>query len=768
MGINKYLIIFFIICIIIISLSIFNFFVKGNDKNNNYLEKNEYKVEKNEYKIEKFSNSQEVKTKEYNNLIKNSSFENGKDSINHITQSGYNKIVMLKNPGSTPYVLEQQKTDNLTYYQFICENDKNSKYNLYFWLSIENNNINNLDFEKLIKVKIENEDYSNNIPRLNYNIVQKVILSNNDENTWYLIKYDFVSSNNTKDKIEIYLNYDNNLQYNKYYFTGISLYRVLIDAENFIYNNKLISYIDGYHYESNTPTLHDLSGVGNDLFWSNIPNTNYTEGFMTMFNTKIIGFPTNKMSNQKFTIIFCLNKNFENSASDEFNNNLEANSESDDNGSDFDANNNSLFLLSMPGNERYSFEIKFKENYIYLINGNDEYKSKNEIILYNKSILSVTYSKNIINIYHDGYNVLSQKIKNIYFSSDNIVINRNKNLNFNLYSILFYNRVIDKKELDDIRTYFITNQDKNFNTPDINTYHMNNTAEYTVNSDNYQFKPFSTNQSSNQKIENIFIDTFDNQHFKMNKDNKTNTCDTDCTKLCKPFFNSTDTDKYNQCISTCQNVLKSCENYCTDEENTDSIYCNKINNLNNINNNNNGCPIVYKKKGKYMIYVDPKSDYAKKINFSGERSYGSKLSKARQTYNVNFPQCPTPNDLIESSSAKNFIQTCPYTINEANPCHMSACSGVNWDVTDHNNLNLNEKCKKMVANYCQTNYNIDDNCSCWNPDNKDLEECSSFKRYFEDPNENCSPGQFKIEEHPEFSKYIRKDNIPCWGCNITM
>jgi len=676
---------------------------------------------------------------------------------------------MLKNPGSTPYVLEQQKTDNLTYYQFICDNDKNSKYNLYFWLSIENNNINNLDFEKLIKIKIENEDYSNNIPRLNYNIVQKVILSNNDENTWYLIKYDFVSSNNTKDKIEIYMNYDNNLQFNKYYFTGISLYRVLIDAENFIYNNKLISYVDGYHYESNTPTLHDLSGVGNDLFWSNIPNTNYTEGFMTMFNTKIIGFNANKMLNQKFTIMFCLNKNFENSASDKFNSNLEANSE-DNEDDNYSSNRDSLFLLSMPGNERYSFEIKFKQNYIYLINGNDEYKSKNEIILYNKSILGITYSKNIINIYHDGYNVLSQKIKNIYFSSDNIVINRNKNLNFNLYSILFYNRVIDKKELDDIRTYFITNKDKNFNTPDINTYHMNNTAEYTVNGDNYHFKPFSKNQSSNQKIENIFIDTFDNQHFKMNKNNrnnendKTNTCDTDCTNLCKPFFNSSNIDKYNQCISTCQNVLKSCEDYCADEENTDSIYCNKINNI----NNNNGCPKVYKKKGKYMIYVYPESDYAKKLNFSGERSYGTKLSKARQTYNLNFPQCPTPNDLIESFNAKKFIQTCPYTINEGNPCHMSACSGVNWNVTDHNNLNLNEKCKKMVANYCDINYNIDDNCSCWNPENKDLEQCSSFKRYFQDPNEKCSPGQFNIEEHPEFNKYIKKDNIPCWGCNITM
>ena len=95
------------------------------------------------------------------------------------------------------------------------------------------------------------------------------------------------------------------------------------------------------------------------------------------------GFPTSSATSNDDLILdslkaLQLSKNFENSASNEFNSNLEANSE-DDSDNDPSANNNALFLLSMPGNERYSFEIKFKENYIYLINGNDEYKSKNEI-----------------------------------------------------------------------------------------------------------------------------------------------------------------------------------------------------------------------------------------------------------------------------------------------------------------------------------------------------------------------------------------------------
>ena len=42
--------------------------------------------------------------------------------------------------------------------------------------------------------------------------------------------------------------------------------------------------MDSYQYESNTLTWHDLSGNGNDFFWSNIPMTDYTKGFLNMNN----------------------------------------------------------------------------------------------------------------------------------------------------------------------------------------------------------------------------------------------------------------------------------------------------------------------------------------------------------------------------------------------------------------------------------------------------------------------------------------------------
>ena len=731
MNYNKYLIIFLIIFLVIISLSLLKYLFKVTPAKNIEIKKN---FESNEEFSNKDTDNNIIK-KEYNNLINNGNFENNKNPDNYITQSGYNKIIILKNPGLSAFVLEQRVSNEITYYELLCDNERNSKYNLLFWLSIKKNDISELNFEKLIKIKIQNEDFSNYIPRLNYNIIKKMILTNNDENIWYLIKYTFISNNTTKDKMQVYLNYDINLQFDTYYFTGLSLYRVLIDAENFIYNSQLISYVDGYHYESNTPTFHDLSGRGNDLFWSNIPLVDYTKGSMNIYNYKLTGFPANQLSNENFTVLLCINKNFRTDDS-----NLDFTSEEDD----YDQ-----YLFSIPGNERYSFEIKLKDNYIYIINGNKSQKSTNEVILYNKSIIAVTYKNKILSIYQDGYLIVSSDIGKIYFSSDNILINRNKNLNYNIYSLLFYNRVIEKDEMDNIREYFITNQNKNFNTPDINNYQMDVQNNTTLSSSSFLVSNF------NDEYDNIFIDRFDNQNNKMKKDNCN--CTKECKDLCSAFKDNI--EKYNQCIFNCQNVLPSCQNFCEKSENSDSIYCNSA------NYSVNDCPKVYKKNGNYIVYIPPNSEYAKILNYSGEKSYGKNLAKARYTYNLNFPNCPTPSELIQGNS-KDYIKTCPYVINEVNPCYLSVCGGVNWDVKNYKDLNLGKNCKKAVSNYCQINYNIDDNCLCWNPKNKENPECIQFRRHFEDPNDYCSASQFNIEEHPDFNKYIKKDNIPCWGCNL--
>jgi hypothetical protein len=744
---NKYLILLIILLILIFLIIFINYLLKKYKKNN-YLE-NFSGTNKKNIENENIHDLYELD----NNLIKNGNFENGNNILNHSNQNGFNKIIMMKNPGKTSYVLNQKKGADLTFYEINSECDENSRYNLYFWLCVSDNinnknNIDELNFEKLINIKMQNSDFSNFIPRLNYNIIQSVIL-NNDENNWYLLKYDFISNNSGANKIQIYLNYSDDLQYDNYYFTDISLYKVLIDAENFIYNDKLICYGDGYHYETNILTWHDLSGKGNDLFFSTMPLIDYTKGSININNLKINGFSSNKISNNNFSILICLNKNYENSASD----------------IEVDDKNNLMkfYLLSVPGNDNYSFELEIRDNFLYLICGNKEYRTHNEIVLYNKTLISLTYNNGHIIIYQDGVVLISEEISKVYFNNNKIVINKNKNLDINLYSMLVYDRTVNRKELNDIREYFITNKNKNFNNPDINNHHMNNNAEYTINNDkNYLFKPYNKhlNETYNNFKNNNFSDTFDNQNNFMKSNDAL--CKKECENLCKNLLDKNNMDKYNYCINHYKSNLLSCN------KNNGPININIDFNEDIVKKNGDdikNCPKVYKKDNKFMVHIDPNSEYSKKLQYSGEKAYGENIEKARYLYNLNFPKCPTPSEfLIEEN--KKHINTCPFIVHEANPCYTNTCAGVNWDVKDYKDLQVSDKCKKVISTYCQINYELDDNCKCWNPKYKEDQNCIDYRRHFENPNDYCSPSQFKIEEHPEFSKYIKKDNIPCWGCKL--
>ena len=113
-----------------------------------------------------------------------------------------------------------------------------------------------------------------------------------------------------------------------------------------------------------------------------------------------------------------------------------------------------------------------------------------------------------------------------------------------------------------------------------------------------------------------------------------------------------------------------------------------------------------------------------------------------------------------------FISGSSITINELNPCNARVCSNVNWNVENYKDLKINEKCKKVISNYCHINYDKDENCICWDPKYKNTKECIEYRKFFENPNDYCNISSFNIEEHPDFEKYIKKDNIPCWGCNL--
>ena len=106
-----------------------------------------------------------------------------------------------------------------------------------------------------------------------------------------------------------------------------------------------------------------------------------------------------------------------------------------------------------------------------------------------------------------------------------------------------------------------------------------------------------------------------------------------------------------------------------------------------------------------------------------------------------------------------------FIIKENNPCYSSYCYDIEWDKKESVS-NMSNNCKLNVSNYCEINKDIDNSCGCWKSKNKYKPECIEFRKQFQNPDNTCNIKDFKITEHPDFKNYIKKDSIPCWGCNI--
>ena len=713
----NYLIIALCFILLILLLSFIN-----SKKNVNFKSDFEFNVNN---KVENFDNNLIVNY----NLIRNNSFENQKNLENFINQNGPNKIINIQNPGKSQYALNQKFK---SFYEISCESSMNSSYLLYFYLLLDNANINEFDFEKYIKIRMPSKDYSNYIPKIKYNIEKKINLGGNKN--WYYVKINYHSNENVLDKQIITFN--NQQKNNNLYITELSLYKVLNNAPNYIFNKNLICFTDSIDYNSNNNILHDISGNNNDLYLSNIPKKN--ENYIELTNTKIEAFPASQLNSKKFTIIFTLNK------IQEENNHV----------SNLEKSNINKTLLSIPGNNNYCFEIIIIDDYIYLLQNSKKIKSNKPLNYFNKSVITILYNNNTLNIYNDNVNILSHKIDAIFLNSKSLLINKNKNINLHLYNFIVYNRVVEAKELRDIREYFITNQNKKSDqTPNIldltfdNVYDKSNFNSPLINYFDNIEKFHSTSEESYEEVH-------DNNDIKM----KLN-CVKDCNNICNKFLNGSTNqiDNYKNCLKNCKNVMGSCKDYCYDNT-EDSTYCNNE----EIKKENHNCPKVYKKNGKYIVYIPENGIYSD--FFTGEKVFSSDIDKARNMYAYNFPNCPIPKELVcESNKYKEF---CPFTINEINPCNSRYCSDVNWNVKNYKDLKANNKCKKVISNYCHINYDKDENCICWDPKYKNSKECIEFRKFFEDPNDYCNISQFNIQDHPDIKKYVKKDNIPCWGCNI--
>ncbi len=177
------------------------------------------------------------------------------------------------------------------------------------------------------------------------------------------------------------------------------------------------------------------------------------------------------------------------------------------------------------------------------------------------------------------------------------------------------------------------------------------------------------------------------------------------------------------------------------------------------------CPTAYKKGNDYYIFIPEHSYYHNKLGYFGEKLYGTEKAKVKYIYQMNFPDCELPVVLTDNEGGK-YSQTCPFIIDQNNPCVAVGCGSVDWNKEYVEDLGLNDKCKNAVSYYCRINYDLDPKCVAWKPENKFDPKSINVRNYFEKPDEYCDIRNYSIESHPDFKNYIRKDKIPCWGCKV--
>ena len=169
------------------------------------------------------------------------------------------------------------------------------------------------------------------------------------------------------------------------------------------------------------------------------------------------------------------------------------------------------------------------------------------------------------------------------------------------------------------------------------------------------------------------------------------------------------------------------------------------------------CPNnCYVKNDEYFVYINPNDTSNRR---TGEISYGKDKDNAREIFKKNFPKCKIPSILEKET----YTDKCPFIIDNGNPCYDNNCSDYNWENFSEDDIdNINDGCKRSIYNYCLTNSKFDDKCKFWK---EDTEENKKIVRKFIDTSV-CNPENYDIEQHPDFHKYIKKDNIPCWNCKI--
>ena len=788
------------ILVVIIVLFVCSYFLSY--RNISYINNKEILDNKEHYE----NKSDLINTDRSNNsskLIDMSSLKNGNDIKN--AQYNYsNPIIPMKNPTNIKYVIHTPSDKNKLY-MIPVNVEKGNSYKLSFWIN-GNNLERNGKLNGVVDLSFKDKNKKFMCVNFRYMIDNQTKMVNNQ--TWKRINILFNVPQNIINPLELYFGYSNQERN----ITDISLVKVVNNMKGFKITNGLIS-----AYLFNKDNI--LGSEVKDNVGSKSIVSSSTFKFGTDDSVNILGKQLKTKINPNHF------KNQDSTDIDTFTFVLYCNTLSiDDNVSILQIDGNQKTSLDIKLNRALSTEEEDNQDggsnmaYLTAKYGDDStrYDSKPSFLI-GKNIYFFICSGNSIKCYlNDGNDtpMWSFQAKSKLYFNHNLTINKNSNWNADIHAILLYNRVLDLSDRAQINSYLrysLPNETKSkmeqyiFNTC-LTSSPSNKFSQFTSDIDMTENDLLNINLSNR----NNFFDLATSGKITKSKEynpeddlevsidlegantsnstsggssnvpsvdpsplpspgsgSDTNPAGLNCLQECinKCSTNTNKNDLYNSlsCIKDCRTTVPSCENYCENNENKPFI-CNDIN-LDNIKVTNS-CPNVFQQNGNYYVHVPKTSFYGHVYgNTNLTKNYGPSKENARTVYQQNYPKCELPDSLKDQTIVDP--NQCPYIIDERNPCTSSNCKNVGWGDDNFDTSSLSQECKNDIINYCKNNHPLDPNCASWKPENKNDPQSQAHRRQFEDLCDNdCLPGTHAIESHPEFNQYIKKDNIPCWNCNL--
>ncbi len=645
---------------------------------------------------------------DHKNIITNGDFADGKDVGGYTDQSGTNKIVPMANPTTSPNVLYQQDSTNLTYYEIIQPVVPNATYAFMAWVRLDNpinsTSTDIINFQQLFRVRILKKTGSNELPPVRVTIIRTMDMNGSK---WYLVKYVFNTSNEVAGSMNIYLNYASELIAKDIYFAGLGLYQILGDVDSFIYTNGLTSFLSGFYCDSGALSWKDLSPLGNNFTLLNRASVDTKEGSVLMFNNKATQLKSDPVYGGKPTFMA----------------NILCKVEMDHASEEDAIDKYSIFALkdsSTTPKAIFALYVTDKKTLILQV-GSKFKETTSPVQLKSKTLLSIAFNNDLrkVILYQDAVQILTMDgLDPITFSNVNTVINDDQYLKLTIHDMMVHNYILLDNELKDLRSYLMdTTLRTPRNVPSLFDYIIPQNWRWdgTLSSLTGTSGTSGTTSGSSSTTGSVedYKDAF-YRAFQNNEQVYTNIKNESCAK---PIVKPSD------------------------------------------------CPTAYKKGDDFYIFINKDSYYHNKLGYYGEKYYGTDKAKVKYIYEMNFPDCQLPMILTENEG-KKFSNTCPFIIDQNNPCGMVGCGGVDWSKKYVEDLGLKDPCKKAVSYYCRINYDLDPKCVAWKPSNKNDEKSKNIRKYFENPDEYCDIRNYKIEDHPDFKDYIKKDKIPCWGCNL--